>query len=240
MIRRTRVLALAVGGLLVMGAARAHAATRWQEVLVEYNGSLSRSEYFRVELVSYENEEQTTEEQAYVVFSKFDGSEVERLPVVMRQEGRGRPISINLLARGKGKEVRVNIRQGIAEKRPTVTVEDGSGVARKLVLLPNPKIRRAYHGYYSRSEYARVESVAVGTGNAMEKRFIVLSGFGSDKETYYPVIAWNEIMEGGLITEIVAGDGTLRLVIKEGDPATAQIQLPGVAPAFRPFTLIGR
>jgi hypothetical protein len=134
------------------------------DVTITHFGYWTREDYIRVEKVF-----SSMEAREYIILQKFLHAEEYRLPVVSHEEtSEGQ----ELLARGGGKTVRLLIRS----EEDIAVGFDGDEPTMRVNVLPTPNHKQLFYGYYTRTNYLRVERTQ-SSGQASE--YLVFQDFPS-------------------------------------------------------------
>jgi hypothetical protein len=150
--------------ILALAMALTLPAALLADVTITYYGHWTREDYIRVEKVfsSLENAE-------YIVLQKFLHADETRLYVVSHIDtGDGQ----ELTARGGGQTVRLLIRS----EEDILVGFGGAEPTTRVVVNQVPNFKRLYNGYYTRTNYCRVERMQF-SGQATES--LVLQDFPS-------------------------------------------------------------
>jgi hypothetical protein len=188
-------------------------------------GYYTREDYVRVERAF-----SSTHKGEFIVLQKFMQKDEFRLPVLSHIPGQGLR-SEELHAAGGGQDVRLRI----VDSTHWYIGLNGLPLNLRVAILPTPRVSDAYHGYYTRTRYARVETV-ISDGKKYE--YLVLQEFPKVIQTRVFVTNHQSRRTTPLTEYFEAGTGSnrYRLEIYHSNPKRAKFTAPGLGTL--PYTLL--
>jgi hypothetical protein len=187
------------------------------QVNVLLYGYFTREDYIRVERCN-----SGSESGEYIILQKFLHPEEYRLPV---QGHYRRGYVDEMHAHGGGRDVRLVFRGS----NEIYVGLDGAPPQMRVTKLPAPAVRHSYRGYYTKSNYARIETVSDGRNSfesllLQEFPSVIQERFGVTSHTQSGTNPRHESFEAG------KGSRRYRLEIEHSRPKRATFTAPGLGP----------